>query len=285
MSAEFTGVMLKLKRAKEHFNAIAELIDRYKGSHSYGTTSETNAKHTEHVWKARVASQPPLRCAVLTGEFLFNLRSCLDNLAWALAATVGDPPRGTEFPIFSSQQAWEVRRADGEMVGPYKVRGLPAGAKTVIEELQPFKRKERLEPVSPQRVHIIGGEEVHFPGYEMLLPEEPYVNPLWHLHHLNNVDKHRFIHVAVVQPVTFVFPGLSPELAEGVTTEPIFGTTEDGAVVLRITGTRPLQDVDMYAQPFLTVAIPETDATGAIVVPEGLLEILTRVEEVVGQLT
>lgn len=271
-----TGVILKRNRAEHHLNALTEAIDIYKRSDPYGVVCETNAKQTEHVWKARVSSQPPSGWGPLIGDFLFNLRSCLDNLAWALAETVGTPPSDTQFPIFFTRGDWEKIRRDGSMQGPRQMEGLRKAKQAIIESLQPFNRQ-----LWPGLIPAWGP----FPARIEPMPETADFNPLWHLHSLNNVDKHRLVHVAVVVSGGHLLRFMPPNLAAGVTTEMHGGVVQDGTVIMRVFADRPLEEPNVYGDAALAIGIPQTDRSRDIIVPDGLTAMLHRVAVVIKRLT
>jgi hypothetical protein len=97
----------------------------------------------------------------LLGEFLYNLRSGLDQLAWQIATPVArkDFPTTLSFPIFervsSSQDRKNYRRA---------LDWFPDPIQKEIDALQPYKR--------------LGAFQDH---------------PLWQLNKLCNIDKHSVI--------------------------------------------------------------------------------------------
>ncbi len=264
-----TGVILKRNRAEHHLNTLTEAIDIYKRRDPYGVVCETNANQTKHVWKAHVSSQPPSAWGPLIGDFLFNLRSCLDNLAWALAETVGTPPDHTQFPIFFARDDWEPR-------GPHQMEGLPDAKQTIIESLQPFNRQ-----FWPGLIPASGP----FPARIEAMPETADFNPLWHLHSLNNVDKHRLVHVAVVVIGGWLLRGLPPNLATGVTTEMHGGVVQDGTVIMRVFADHPLEEPNVYGDAAVAIGIPQTGRSRDIIVPDGLTAMLSRVAVVIKRLT
>lgn len=106
----------------------------------------------------------PLRIAVLFGEIMHHLRSCLDHVAHVLVWSSGKQPRegagGTAFPVRQTLDK-----------GPARVQ--PAvwdEAASFVESIQPYSDPERR-------------------GTE---------HPLQQITDLNNVDKHRLLHVVAV---------------------------------------------------------------------------------------
>lgn len=91
------------------------------------------------------------------GDFVYNLRSGLDHLAWQLCLSGGgNPGRDTMFPIYESSGA------KNEAMFLKRVKGMPPEAVLIIRELQPYARG------ADYKKHA-----------------------LWQLNELGNIDKHR----------------------------------------------------------------------------------------------
>jgi hypothetical protein len=78
---------------------------------------------------------PPLKLAVATGEWLYNLRASLDYLIWATAAHESGriPPPGEgqlQFPIYDSEAGWRANL--------YRLNPLADHHVSMLEILQPF---------------------------------------------------------------------------------------------------------------------------------------------------
>jgi hypothetical protein len=110
---------------------------------------------------------PPLTWGLAVGEFAYYLRSALDNLLWQLViARGGTPTRVTQFPIYEDETdkkgkpnvRWVEKLTDGVLPEDF----------TFIEGLQPYKAG--LDLAKWQPLALLG--------------------------HLNDVDKHRYVHVA-----------------------------------------------------------------------------------------
>ena len=146
------------------------------------------------------AEMPPNdTLGVLIGDFLHNLRSCLDNLAYSLAASYTSPlpddlADSSEFPIFGDENRagntsvgsamfHHVTRSGDPVPGSglHKIRGWHPDAQTTVEGLQPYYRGT---------------------AYREDL--------LWLLHDLDRIDKHRLLHTAVASSFgTLMEPGAS----------------------------------------------------------------------------
>ena len=114
------------------------------------------------------------RLALTVGDCLQCFRSALDHLAFELASAftipmTDDTEKSSEFPILSDvdrhgnfgkgPDKWRDSRAS-------KVGGMDSAAQALIEGLQPYHRGEAYD-----------------------------TDPLWRLHELNRIDKHRVLHV------------------------------------------------------------------------------------------
>jgi hypothetical protein len=121
--------------------------------------------------------------SLTAGDCLQCLRSSLDHLALELAAKFTSPlpddiEQDSEFPIFGNadgrgQERFNQLRSKGALAGQpapgtglSKTRGIDRAAQTIIEGLQPYHRGNAYES-----------------------------HPLWQLTLLNNIDKHRALHV------------------------------------------------------------------------------------------
>ena len=106
-----------------------------------------------------VESTPtPHEWGAVIGDCLHNMRSALDHLVYALAGPAASSVR-TEFPIFIDRDKFRSSE-------PRVLRGVAEAALTIIKWVQPYRWGLRAS-----------------------------AHPLWVLHELNNIDKHRLLHV------------------------------------------------------------------------------------------
>lgn len=164
MGCPLEGVDLRLERANEHLDALGDEITRFldpEGPNKpYGSVLKKDEKTGKRFLCASVRRPPPPHLSLLIGDFLHNVRSALDHLAWKLG---GDPPpneKASEFPIFWSRDLF--RSNPRGRSGYEKICGVEPRAQAVIEDMQPFN----------------GGDD-------------PKLHPLWTLHALSTEDKHR----------------------------------------------------------------------------------------------
>jgi hypothetical protein len=160
---------------------------------------------------------PPVdSLAVLFGEYIHNLRSALDNLAYALARTHTDPPakpKAIGFPIF--HDAVEFKRNAKRYIDQ-----LPPEAIELITRIQPYNRDT---------------------------PEQPKLSasdPLVLLQNFNNMDKHQVPSIVLVIPkgynakLSIEFESEEATAAEGPMTGLLWGGALSEGVVLYETITR-----------------------------------------------
>ncbi len=110
-------VDVKLARAKVQVQAITDIVSAW-GSRSANVAARCELREGRLGFKLIVeqfADPPPLEeWGVLVGECAHNLRSALDNLAFALARLRRDPPPDPgriAFPIFTDNRSSKRRRA------------------------------------------------------------------------------------------------------------------------------------------------------------------------------
>jgi hypothetical protein len=194
---------LKIERANQHANVLDATIQRWLEDRPYGLSLDVDREAGEQVCRIHINRAPPLEWSVVIGEAIHGLRTALDHAVYALSGLGGEPPSGTEFPIFKDEPMFRNTNRPG---GLWKIRGLRDGAREVVESVQPF--------------HHEGGE--------------PEIHLLWVLLQLSNADKHRSLNLMSA------FLGqseLSLEANGGVTLKrskvPASGPVKDGAELAR----------------------------------------------------
>jgi hypothetical protein len=131
------------------------------------------ARHGFKLLLAPFLEPPPLdELGLAFGEYTHNLRSALDNLAFALARLQDDPPpkpKDIAFPIFDNREAY-ARNCKRYLLQ------LPAKAAALIESIQPYHRDS--------------------PGLKKLSAFDPLIQ----LQRMNNMDKHQAPSLALFAP-------------------------------------------------------------------------------------
>jgi hypothetical protein len=162
--ADLSGVLAKLDRAEEHRLEFDHLVEEYVGGEPYTIYSQYDPQTGWHTLRWQALREPPLeRLALVFGDMISNLRTTLDYLVWQLVLATGlRPGRRTGFPVVRRAKDWEVQSRTA-------LRGVEQRWVDEIESRQPFRR-----------------------------PERPSVHPLAILDHVNNLNKHRFLPVALL---------------------------------------------------------------------------------------
>ena len=200
------------------------------------------------------AEHPPSDpISLLVGDALHNLRSSLDLLAFALASAHTKPlPKEladrSEFPIFGDENRKGIPGSGAAMFGARtrtgdpapnsglsKIQGWHPDAQTVVEGLQPYKRGKDFRS-----------------------------DPIWLIHDLDRVSKHRLLHPAVA-----AFSGTSWEVMMTRNIKAIgpgfyesrAGTLGTDTPIARVFGVHPIDpsaDVHMEIHPALDAAFGDT---------------------------
>lgn len=157
----FESARLKLERAREHLATFDQEFHAFIAANPYQVVLEHDPQRGGNVLRLKVAGKfllPP-RLGVLIGEYVNALRASLDHLVWALLTE--EPPRreDVEFPIFTDRTKYLANARK-------RIGLIPPAAQAEIERLQPFNRGH--------------GAEDH---------------PLWRIHQLSRIDRHRTISV------------------------------------------------------------------------------------------
>jgi hypothetical protein len=164
----------KRARAQTHLDAIDQAIKTFTKREPDLVPGKLNVDGDQYVFEfPRVYPDPGL--APIIGDFVYDMRACLDYLITALCRRAGnDATDSTEFPIYSGAKLpkkvasildlpiWWDNDPDGAIAK--KIRGAPPNTKAVLKPLQPFY------------------------GVPAVDPDD---HPLAHLQALSNRDKHR----------------------------------------------------------------------------------------------
>jgi hypothetical protein len=162
--ADLSGVLAKLDRAEEHRLEFDELVEEYVAGEPYTIYSQYDPETGWHTLRWQTLREPPLqRLALVFGDMISNLRTTLDYLVWQLVLAAGNRPgRRTGFPVVRRAKDWAVQSRTA-------LSGVAPQWADEIELRQPFQR-----------------------------PDRPSVHPLAILDHGNNLNKHRFLPVALL---------------------------------------------------------------------------------------
>lgn len=194
---ELRGARMKLQRAEEHWGQLLNEHQLFLARNPYRMLREHDTARGEnyYLWRAKVVEEPPYeKWASLVGECAHALRSALDHTAYALVNTPTFVTEGSGFPILDDQSKWSGRH-------PRDLPGVGADALALIERLQPYQRGPEFQ-----------------------------TDPLWVVHRLDIIDKHRRLFLVNTTLVGTVWRAIRGELSES---EGGIGPFADGAVVGR----------------------------------------------------
>lgn len=249
----------------------------------------------EYVFRA-ANGEPPPEFGVYLSEFAHMYRAALDNLLWQLVLLRGaTPSRVTQFPIYEEESQFNGE-SDPKRINAFtQTEGVLPEDFALIEMVQPFK------------------DRAHAPG-----PAKADRYAAWHplalLAHLNNIDKHRFMHVgfAAVAPLDVNRLGVEvpailadtgryglyrtpsrnvPSFGEPValdgSIEPDFTWSytvggDDPAEIARVRGVKPVAGLEpkMEMKPAPTLDVSFSDRERPMTIND-LIDIGTAVTEVV----
>jgi hypothetical protein len=158
----------RLERANEHLTALKRERDTFLGQKDRRIVGHFERDTSEYVFYLE-GKLPDPRIGLIVGEFAHHLRAALDNLLWQLVRLRGgSPTKRTQFPIY---ERWE---RDEKREFRRMLRGVSADDRAAIEAVQPFQDGAG---ASKTQLALLA----------------------W----LNNVDKHRFLHVGCAIPKTY----------------------------------------------------------------------------------
>ena len=172
MVPELEGIYEKIKRADECISNLERESSAFFATSAYPDIPQDDDERFQTVLNYHRGRPIPIRFKVLAGEIAHHLRSSLDHLMWQLSSKSkrAEDPSGIEFPILAKKPSGkdEIARYNR------RVEGLSAEAKVFVDQLQPYS-----EP-------------------------RPHENPLFVIHEMDRVDKHR--------DLVIVFPSFRTEL-------------------------------------------------------------------------
>ena len=107
----FAPCWSRIDRADDHRRSLSEIWNAHLDAHPYhfDLLHEGDGVHILRVWEEYPV---PAEFAIRLGEWLYNIRSCLDYIIWATAAyvtgTVPPPAEATtQYPVYESKAAWD----------------------------------------------------------------------------------------------------------------------------------------------------------------------------------
>ncbi|MCH8993731.1 MAG: hypothetical protein IH959_02040 [Chloroflexi bacterium] len=125
---------LKLERAGEYLRAINWEFARFIALDPWELLPEPLTDEGLPAFRVKIKHEIPDRLSLLIGDFVYNLRSSLDHLVWALLTHPPDRPEQVQFPIFDDEQRFRER-------APRMIGALGKEVQDVIEWMQPYHRR------------------------------------------------------------------------------------------------------------------------------------------------
>jgi len=163
------GIRSKIERANEQIrNLSAEIDDFTNKTYTIVPKDHPTEDRRDYILEIGPGESTGLeRMGLIAGEIIHHLRSCFDHLVWKLIeANHIDPEKVTsprpEFPIFLDSNKYAVE-------GAKKVQKTITSAQPLIEQLQPYNGE---------------GDR----------------DPLWFIHRLDVIDKHRVLLATSIFP-------------------------------------------------------------------------------------
>jgi hypothetical protein len=152
----FRGSQLKIKRANQHIRELNEILNAFQKTHFYRLSMEDNADLRKNIVTFSVTEEIPSDVPLVIGDAVHNLCTALDHAVYEmLILSGGSAGVWTKFPFEKTRQELEATLQGGT------IQRLGLDLITLIMEvIQPYK----------------GGND-----------------PLYGLHDLDIVDKHRLI--------------------------------------------------------------------------------------------
>jgi hypothetical protein len=238
---------LKWKRGSDHFEWLVAAWQRYTPSF-HSALDVVPITGGVELRLGRLSEPPRREWSLVIGDCVQNFRSALDHMVWQLApesARIANPT-ALEFPIFSDPSRYAS-------AAPNRIRSVPAAAQKIIEAVQPFNHSERAK------------------------------DPLWQLHKLSNIDKHRRLHVGDVSLEAVTIDVRGTRLQTTWRAAPPAVRAHRGLVLARIAEAEMRRfgeraTVQVQPSAFLTIAFEDSeDVTG-----EGVIGTLRGIRERVG---
>jgi hypothetical protein len=157
------GINAKLDRADEHMKALEDEIGVYVDSYPYDYALEIDPDGGRYSVRVTIKAPPPIRLAIICGDFIHNLRSTLE---YGICALVPAITTSTQFPICKASSGFQSIVTAAKRNRPGALTGLNPTGKlfAYVEKAQPYNGAHGIDS-----------------------------HPLWLLAQLSNADKHRAI--------------------------------------------------------------------------------------------
>ncbi len=152
---DFTGVWIKVERAKHHFRDLQARHERFRQDYPYEAIPYDEPDTGDLVYKAEIPNKPPRWWGGIVGDCVHNLRSSLDLLVCEMVRAKGKIVTPHHGFLISTKGANAFKSG---VMG--KIQGVPKRAVKLIKKAKPYKGAD---------------------------------NPFWRLHNLDVADKHSLL--------------------------------------------------------------------------------------------
>jgi len=168
-------VYSRIERARQHLDGLHREAIAFIESQPQGLETKLHDKGDgifEVFVIVRIHRLPPPVLGLLAGEVIHHIHAVLDHIAYSLSEERGasqDDLRTVYFPIFDDSGKFSRRSSKGVPTrgsGLHQMRFVQPAAQAIIKSLQPYRA-----------------------GQNAVL------HPLWVLHELSNIEKHRRLNI------------------------------------------------------------------------------------------
>jgi hypothetical protein len=259
----FPSFSRKLSWAEKHLHQLENDVQQFRDRHPYRTRKVARGRN-RGAWVIEFTERPNPIWALMVGDALYNLRSCLDHLACAL-----NPPSVRShvmFPI-THEPIWndvDIGADDSEERTRLREKWEVSTRHMHDEAVEVIKR---LQPTSNDH--------------------EPFFHCLDLLNRLSNKDRHRtlVIHLTGLIEITvqygstdgFVYSVTSaPDVPAGM---PGTAALQDGATIQLPPQVDPSSIVDVMIRGCTTQAISMGQDGRQVVIPDSLRQILEWIRD------
>jgi hypothetical protein len=143
--ADLAGVRAKITRAREHQSMLKTEFDDWAKRHAKICKYRIWRDGDWEVVSVDPIPKPDIRCSVIAGDIIHNLRSALDHLVWQLVIRDGyEPSFRNQFPIYTSKKEFidrvKFRKNDPKQSELYGIT-VNSDAWKIIEQAQPYTKR------------------------------------------------------------------------------------------------------------------------------------------------
>lgn len=230
------SVTRKVEHARKHVDSLDEALQRFYKAATESGRRRFDDQAGEWVFEYTEVPEPSDELSLIFGDFVHNLRSALDHLAFQLVKypriePLGDkaPDDKIQLPIYCKESWYDDAR----------IKGADAGARARVKSFQPFRDKS---------------------------------DPLWLIHSLDIWDKHRLFPVLIhsITAIDFMCDTTGFKIEKRGLGRPLVG----GAEIVRWKlppGSDPDMDVGLFFGFSMKIIKPPTGDRDLRVLTEDML--------------